>query len=100
MKVKQLKEALEEALKRGEVTEDSEVIIVGEYGFGMETLSATTDKVAETDEEILEENIDAFVINVPTYVYETEDVGYCNMYMSMDVLDEYREFFEEEENEN
>ena len=38
MKVKQLKEALEEALKRGEVTEDSEVIIVGEYGFGMQTL--------------------------------------------------------------
>ena len=99
MKVKELKEALEEALKRGEVTEDSKVIIVGEYGFGMETLSATTDKVAKTDEEILEENIDAFVINVPTYVYETEDVGYCNMYMGMDVLDEYREFFEEEENE-
>ena len=97
MKVKQLKEALEEALKRGEVTEDSEVIIVGEYGFGMQTLSATTDKVAETEEEILEENIDAFVINVPTYVYETEDVGYCNMYMGMDVLDEYREFFEENE---
>ena len=99
MKVKQLKEALEEALKRGEVTEDSEVIIVGKYGFGMETLSATTDKVAKTEEEILEENIDAFVINVPTYVYETEDVGYCNMYIGMDVLDEYREFFEEEENE-
>ena len=99
MKVKQLKEALEEALKRGEIIEDSEVIIVGEYGFGMETLSATTDKVAKTDEEILEENIDAFVINVPTYVYETEDVGYCNMYMCMDVLDEYREFFEEEDEE-
>lgn len=97
MKIKELKEALEEALKRGEVTEDSEVIIVGEYGFGMETLSATTDRVAKTDEEILEENIDAFVINVPTYVYETEDVGYCNMYMGMDVLDEYREFFEEED---
>ena len=99
MKVKQLKEALEEALKRGEVTEDSEVIIVGEYGCGMETLSATTDKVAKTDEEIIEENIDAFVINVPTYVYETEDVGYWNMYMGMDVLDEYREFFEEEDEE-
>ena len=100
MKVKQLKEALEEALKRGEVTEDSEVIIVGEYCFGMQTLSATTDKVAKTDEEILEENIDAFVINVPTYVYETEDVGYCRMFMCMDVLDEYREFFEENEDEN
>ena len=99
MKVKQLKEALEEALKRGEVTEDSKVIIVGEYGFGMAPLSATTDKVAKTDEEILEENIDAFVINVPTYVYETEDVGYCRMFMCMDVLDEYREFFEDKEDE-
>ena len=104
MKVKYLKEKIEEALKQGKVTEDSEVIIVGEYGFGMETLSATTDKVAETDEEILEENIDAFVINVPTYLYESEDVGYCRMYMGMDVLDNelgggWREYFEDKEDE-
>ena len=86
MKVKELKEKIEEALKNGSITEDSEVIIEGEYGFGMETLSATTEKVAKTDEEILEENIDVFVINVPTYLYESEDVGYCRMYMDMDTL--------------
>lgn len=99
MKVKELKEKIEEALKNGSITEDSEVIIEGEYGFGMETLSATTEKVAKTDEEILEENIDVFVINVPTYLYESEDVGYCRMYMDMDTLDEYREYFEEEDEE-
>lgn len=100
MKVKQLKETLEEALKRGEVTEEDEVIISGEYGFGMRVFSANTDKVAETEEEILRENIDAFVLNVSTYVYEREDVGYCHMFMPMDVLDEYREYFEDKEDEN
>ena len=99
MKVKELKEKLEKALKQGEVTEDDEVIISGEYGLGMRVSSAETDKVAETDEEILRENIDAFVLNVPTYVYEIEDVGNCHMFMPMDVLDEYREFFEDEEDE-
>lgn len=99
MKVKELKEKLEEALKRGNVSEDDEVIISGEYGLGMRVSSAGTDKVAETDEEILKENINAFVLDVPTYVYECEDVGNCHMFMPMDVLDEYREFFEEEEDE-
>ena len=99
MKVKELKEKLEEALKRGNVSEDDEVIISGEYGLGMRVSSAGTDKVAETDEEIIRENIDAFVLDVPTYVYECEDVGNCHMFMPMNVLDEYREFFEDEEDE-
>ena len=100
MKVKELKEQLEKALKQNQISEDDEVIISGEYGFGMEVSSADTDKVAETDEKILKENIDVFVLNVPTYVYESEDVGYCRMFMPMDVLDEYREYFEDEEDEN
>ena len=99
MKVKELKESLEKALKQGKVTEEDEVIIVGEYGFGMETLSADACKVAKTGEEILEENKDAFIIDVPTYVYESEDVGYCSMFMPMDTLDEYREYFEDKEDE-
>ena len=99
MKVKELRESLEKALKQSKVTEEDEVIIVGEYGFGMETLSADAYKVAKTDEEILEENKDAFIIDVPTYVYECEDVGYCSMFMGMDVLDEYREYFEDKEDE-
>lgn len=99
MKVKELKESLEKALKQGKVTEEDEVIIVGEYAFGMRVSSAETDKVAETEEEILREDIDAFVLNVPTYVYESEDVGYCRMFMPMDVLDEYREYFEDKEDE-
>ena len=100
MKVKELKSALENALRQNRISEDDEVIISGEYGFGMRVYSADTDKVAETDEEILREDIDAFVLNVPTYVYETEDVGYCRMFIPMDVLDEYREYFEDKENEN
>lgn len=99
MKVKELKEELEKALKQGRVSEDDEVIISGEYGFGMRVSSADTDVVAETYEEILKENINAFVLNVPTYVYESEDVGYCRMFMPMDVLDEYREYFEDKEDE-
>lgn len=99
MKVKELKESLEKALKQGKVTEEDEVIISGEYGLGMRVDSVDTDKVAETDEEILREDIDAFVLNVPTYVYESEDVGYCRMFMPMDVLDEYREYFEDKEDE-
>ena len=99
MKVKELKESLEKALKQGKVTEDDEVIISGEYGFGMQILSVTPEVVAETEEEILEENVQALVLNVPTYVYESEDVGYCRMFMPMDVLDEYREYFEDKEDE-
>lgn len=100
MKVKELKSVLEKALRQNRISEDDEVIISGEYGLGMRVSSADTDKVAETDEEILREDIDAFVLNVPTYVYESEDVGYCRMFIPMDVLDEYREFFEDKENEN
>lgn len=99
MKVKELKESLEKALKQGKVTEEDEVIISGEYGLGMRVSSADTDVVAETYEEILREDIDAFVLDVPTYVYECEDVGNCHMFMPMDVLDEYREYFEDKEDE-
>lgn len=99
MKVKELKESLEKALKQNRISEEDEVIISGEYGLGMRVNSAYIDKVAETDEEILRENIDAFVLNVPTYVYEIEDVGCCHMFMPMNDLDEYREFFEDEEDE-
>jgi hypothetical protein len=99
MKVKELKEKLEKALKQGSVSEEDEVIISGEYGLGMRVSSADTDKVAETDEEIIRENMDAFVLDVPTYVYEREDVGNCHMFMPMNVLDEYREFFEDEEDD-
>lgn len=99
MKVKELKEKLEKALKQNQISEDDEVIISGEYGLGMRISSAGIDKVAETDEEIIRENIDAFVLDVPTYVYESEDIGNCHMFMPMDVLDEYREFFEDEEDE-
>jgi hypothetical protein len=99
MKVKELKTALDKALEQNQISEDDEVIISGEYGLGMRVSSAEIDKVAETDEEILRENIGAFVLNVPTYVYEIEDVGCCHMFMPMDVLDEYREFFEDEEDE-
>lgn len=99
MKVKELKAVLEKALRQGRVSEDDEVIISGEYGLGMRVSSADTDIVAETYEEILKENINAFVLNVPTYVYESEDVGNCHMFMPMDVLDDYREFFEDEEDE-
>ena len=99
MKVKELKAVLDEALRQNRISEDDEVIISGEYGLGMRVYSAEIDKVAETEEEILRENIDAFVLNVPTYVYECEDIGNCHMFMPMDVLDEYREFFEDEEDE-
>ena len=99
MKVKELKTALDEALEQNQISEDDEVIISGEYGFGMRVYSVEIDKVAKTDEEILREDIDAFVLNVPTYVYESEDVGYCHMFMPMDVLDEYREYFEDKEDE-
>ena len=99
MKVKELKTALDKALEQNQISEDDEVIISGEYGLGMRVSSAETDKVAETDEEILRENIDAFVLNVPTYVYEIEDVGCYHMFMPMNDLDEYREFFEDEEDE-
>ena len=98
MKVKELKAVLDKALKQNQISEEDEVIISGEYGLGMGVNSAEIDKVAETDEEIIRENIDAFVLNVPTYVYESEDVGNCHMFMPVDVLDEYREFFEDEEN--
>lgn len=99
MKVGELKEELEKALKQGKVTESDEVIIVGEYGLGMSTCGASASEVAETDEEILREKVDAFIIDVPTYVYESEDVGFCHMYMYSEVLDEYREFFEEKDEE-
>ena len=98
MNVKELKESIDNALKRGDIEETDEVIISGEYGFGMPILRAYTDKLAETEEEILRENINALVLDVPTYLYESEDVGYCRMFMDMDSLnDHYREFFEGEE---
>lgn len=99
MKVKKLKEELEKALKEGKVTEEDEVIAVGEYGYGMPVTSVTSYKVAETEEEILEENKDAFILHIPTYLYESEDVGYCRMYMDMNTLNEYRKYFESEEDE-
>ena len=99
MKRKELQASIKKALDKKEITEDSEVILVGEYNYGSSLGKPYTTTMSLIEEDVIEENVKVLAISTDAYVYEHEDLGYCRMWVDEETLKEFKENIEEEEEE-
>lgn len=83
--VKDLKEKL------ADLDDDMEVIVCGEYGYGKKIDSAKVERKGriydsgETEEEINK----VLSLNIDSYLAESDDLGYIDLYVDEDDLEEY-----------
>ena len=92
MKVKKLYEFIKESLETGRLTPDSDVIAIGEYDYGESVGSpriATMNLVDGRD--IVKENADVLAIDIDSYLYECEDLGYSRMWINNEDLQDLRD---------
>ena len=100
MKVKQLFEFLKNNLDSGAIQEDTDVIIVGEYNYGDSLGKPYIDKMSLVDEtEIVKEDVTVVALSNGGYLYESEDLGCCRMWVDKQTLDEAKSWWKEEEEE-
>lgn len=98
MKVKQLYEFLKNNLDSGAIKEDTDVIIVGEYNYGDSLGKPYIDKMSLIDEEeIVKEDVTVVALSNGGYLYESEDLGCCRMWIDNQTLDELKEEWGKEE---
>ena len=91
MKVNELYRYLEKAIKDGKISEDSEVIAVGEYSYGdsLGTLSIENMSLID-DEKVIKENVPVVALSINAYLHECEDLGCSRMWVTKQDLEELR----------
>lgn len=96
MKVKQLKELIDLALQDNSIGLESEVVVVGEYGYGIDTCNPYVDVMGFTNEDAQIKPKPVLCIGVDEYVREPEDIGCSDTWLC---TQDYKDFLEVE-NEN
>ena len=87
MKVKELYEFLQKYLEGGNITPDTDVILIGEYNYGESVGKPYITNMNLIDErEVLKEDTRVVAISVDAYLYEPEDTGYSRMWVDNDSL--------------
>ena len=102
MKVKELYEFLDEALRDGRLNPNSDVIVVGEYDYGESLGKPYITSMNLIDESsVVKENSQVLAMSIGAYLYECEDVGYSRMWVNNQELEQLREegMLDEEEEE-
>lgn len=79
MKLKDLKEFI---ANHPELDDNTPVIIEGEYSYGMNVGKPYLSNMSYLEEqEVVYKNKDVVSIPCDTYLYESEDLGYCDMWV-------------------
>ena len=92
MKVKKLYEFLKNNLDSGAITEDTEVITVGEYDYGESLGKPYIADMSLIDEStIVKESQKVVAFGIGAYLYECEDVGYSRMWVNDKELQQLKE---------
>lgn len=95
MNVKQLLEKTNQLLQEGKIDLDTEVIYCGEYNYGDHLLNIYVDKMAEINEdEVISEPKDTLCFSVDSYVFESEDIGNCNMFVDQETYNDFLNYKE------
>lgn len=92
MKIKQLKQLINDYEQQGKICDETEVIVNGEYCFGTSVNRCSVYEMAHVDEkEIVSDLAPTFNILIDHYLYECEDVGECNMWLCDDDTKVFKE---------
>ena len=92
MKVKELYEFLQKYLEGGNISPETEVILVGEYDYGESVGKPYITNMNLIDErEIVKEDTRVVAIGVDAYLYECEDLGYSRMWVNSQELQDLKE---------
>ena len=87
MKVKELYEFLQKYLEGGNITPDTDVILVGEYNYGESVGKPYITNMNLIDgTEVVKEDTRVVAISVDAYLYEHEDTGYSRMWVDNETL--------------
>lgn len=92
MKIKQLKQLINDYEQQGKICDETEVIVNGEYCFGTSVNRCSVYEMAHVDEkEIVSDLAPTFNILIDHYLYECEDVGCCDMWLCDDDIKVFKE---------
>jgi hypothetical protein len=95
MKLKDLKEFI---TSHPELEDETPVILVGEYNYGADIGKPYVANMSHIDgENIVSEDTLVVAISSDSYVYESEDLGYSDMWVDKDTLNELKVFWADNE---
>lgn len=87
MKVKELYEFLQKYLEGGNISPETEVILIGEYNYGESVGKPYITNMNLIDgTKVVKEDTRAVAISVDAYLYEHEDTGYSRMWVDNETL--------------
>lgn len=93
MKALKLYEQLKQLVDEGKITVDTKVIATGEYNLGLDVCKCYTDDMAHLNGgTVITPPIDTLCLYVDSYLCETEDIGYSNLWVD---TDDYNSFTED-----
>ena len=82
MKVKELYEFLQKYLEGGNISPETEVILIGEYNYGESVGKPYITSMNLIDgTKVVKEDTRVVAISVDAYLYEHEDTGYSRMWV-------------------
>lgn len=85
MKALKLYEQLKQLVNEGKITENTKVIVTGEYKLGLDVCRCTMNKMAHLDEEtIITPPDDVLCLYVDSYLCEIEDIGCSDLWVDED----------------
>lgn len=92
MKVKELYEFLQKYLEGGNISPETEVILIGEYNYGESVGKPYITSMNLIDgTEVVKEDTRVVAISVDAYLYEHEDAGYSRMWVNNQDLQYFKE---------
>lgn len=92
MNLKELKEKIQELEKQGVIDDNTELVTLGEYAYGTSIDNVYADKLAHVDEDVVvSEPKTTLAFYVDSYLYEHEDLGWCNMWIDTNTFKEFKE---------
>ena len=81
MNLKELKEKIQELEKQGVIDDNTELVALGEYAYGISIDNVCADKLAHIDEDVVvSEPKTTLAFYVDTYLHEHEDLGWLDMW--------------------
>ena len=97
MKLGQLYQYISSLVEEANVDLDTPVICIGEYGYGTNINAINiNEKMSHIDDKtFLKENVPVVYLTVNSYLFESEDVGYSNMWIPNEMYESTKEYFNE-----
>lgn len=97
MKLGELYEQIKKFVEEDKISLDTPVIYEGEYSYGDDLGQVYKATRSYISDEVEKEDVDVIVFSVDSYVYEHEDIGYCNMWVDSQTKNEFKTMSSQQE---